>query len=339
MLIALIGMLSYQPMHAQQETVNVLYISNLEPPVGGDELLIATLDSLGYNVTAIPSAAYNEFSHIDNNSDMIVFGESLGSGAVLPFSTADFPVPCVSLEGFCVRENRWALVVSNDDFGQILPAASLPPVVSDPTKHFAIKIIEDHPISLYAGLQEGDEVDWSSQRDLSAEVTYFTLPQASATIVADIKGETDLHTLYAIEPDENDASNPLNHRLVIWGVHENGLLQYNSTFVKLIDGAILWTMGLNSTSIDRHALVPELRTRPNPFRDQTEFNFSLQQAARVTLEVMDLAGRRVDISSQQLSAGEQRMTFQRPAHMSDGLYYFTLSVEGRQIGYGKIVAE
>lgn len=327
------------PLQAQQENVNLLYIANNEPPIGGDAILINSLDSLGYNVTALVASAYNEFSHLDFSADVIVFGESLGSGAVVPFRNAGFPVPCVSLEGYCVRENRWALVTTNADFGQILPAASLPEIVSDPEKHFGIKIINDHPIAQYAGLSAGDEVDWSSQRDSSAEVTYFTLPQAAATVVADIKGETDRHTLYAIHPDENDETNPLEHRLVIWGVHEWGLLQPNAIFFDLLDGAILWTLGFNNTRLDAAQVGVPLRAYPNPILDQSRIEFSLTAPATVTLDIQDLTGRTVAQETAHFSAGPQTFTFQRPAQLSRGTYLFRLSAGVQVLGHGKLIAQ
>ncbi|GAB4405931.1 MAG: hypothetical protein OHK0039_07260 [Bacteroidia bacterium] len=141
-------MLPFAALQAQQDQVNVLYITRNEPADGGDAIVVAILDSLGYNVITLIGSAYNEFSHTDFSTDVVFFGEAINFSSVTPFKNAGFPVPCVSFEGFCVRENRWALT-TNDQFGQILGAASLPPVVSDPTKHFAIKVTADHPAAVH----------------------------------------------------------------------------------------------------------------------------------------------------------------------------------------------
>ncbi|MDP5170923.1 MAG: T9SS type A sorting domain-containing protein [Bacteroidia bacterium] len=337
LLTACVALFVSLPVMAQQSDYKLLYIANNDPATGGDARIIASLDSLGYVVTAIPAASFNEFSHTDFSADVVVFGEALGSGAVMPFANASYPVPCVSMEGYCVRENRWALVASNDDFGQILPATSSPAVVSDPTKHFGITVKADHPITNYAGLSVGQSIDWSGQRDSSAQVTYFTLQQTAATVVADIQGETDLHTLYAIEPDATDANNPLNHRLVIWGVHEFGLLDYNSVFVKILDGAILWTLGENTTSIETSNFVEGLTAQPNPFTDRTSVEFSLANAGQVSLEVYDLAGRVVAREAGLYGAGSQAIDFVRPEMMTSGMYHFSLKVNGKLFGSGKMM--
>ncbi|MEZ4685030.1 MAG: T9SS type A sorting domain-containing protein [Bacteroidia bacterium] len=194
-----------------------------------------------------------------------------------------------------------------------------------------------HPITNYAGLTTGSEVDWSSQRDSSAEVTYFSLPQTAATAVANIKGES-VATLWAIEPDANDASNPLNHRLVIWGVHEWGLLKPEPVFFDILDGAILWVAGQNSTANDKLIEEARLVAQPNPFSTFTQVEFNLEQAGQVSMEVFDLTGKSVSTQESFFGAGYQRMGFQRPAAMSTGMYHFVLRLDGKVFGSGKMVA-
>lgn len=339
MLLACAAMLLSIPSFAQQSNYNLLYIASSDPAAGGDVFLIDSLTDMGYNVTAIEAAAFNEFSHTDFSADVIVFGEALSSSAVTPFATASFPVPCVSLEGYCPRANRWALLASDDDFGQIRDDAQyvITPVIPN---HYTIDVIADHPIVAYAGLTSGSSALWSDEATVSPEVVWYdAMPQAAATPLADINGGTDLHTMWAIEPDANDATNPLNHRLVIWGVHENGLTNGLATpvFYDLLDGAILWVLGENTTGINAADLVEGLVTQPNPFTDKTSVEFSLTTPANVALEVYDLAGRLVARESGMFGAGSQAMEFVRPESMTNGMYHFSLQVDGKLSGSGKMM--
>ncbi len=337
-LYTLIALLIAIPAYAQQSNVNLLYIAKSDPADGTDAILIDSLEAMGYVVTPLVGDAYNEFSHTDYGADVIVFGEPLSSSKVTPFATAMFPVPCVSMEGFCVRENRWALT-TNDKFFQI--GTETPPTVYDPAKHYGIKVKVDHPITNYAGLSMGDEVLWSSETDtmnLPPQNTYFDLPMTDAVAVGDIKGETDWHTLWAIEPNAADTTNPLNHRMVIWGIHENGLTQATPVFYQILDGAILWTLGLNNTANDN--LFEEdarLSAIPNPFTDFTKVEFHLTQPGQVSMEVYDMTGRMVFEQASQFAAGKQRMSFTRPATMAPGMYQFIVRQEGKALGTGKMI--
>jgi hypothetical protein len=336
----LIASLALLPLaaQAQQDQINVLYIAASEPADGGDAIVIDSLEELGYNVTELVSAAYTPTSHTDFGADVIVFGEALGSGAVVPFFDANFPVPCVSMEGFCVRENRWQLVTTNDDFGQVLDAASMPEIVADPAKHFGITVNVDHPITAYAGLSVGESINWANYTDSLPFVTYFDLPQVAATAVADIQGETDRHTLWALEPDATDATNPLSHRLVIWGVHENGLLDPAPAFFDILDGAILWVMNMNDvSSIFTPTGVAQLTAQPNPFQTTTDIAFSLDRPGEISLQVLDLTGRTVATQRGAFGLGNQRMTFARTQAMAGGIYHFSLQLDGKPFGAGKLI--
>lgn len=327
---------------AQQSSINVLYVAADDPAAGGDAFVIDSLVAMGYNVTPLVASAFNEFSHTDFSADVIVFGEKLSSSAVTPFANASFPTPCVSLEGFCVRENRWALT-TNDNFGQVLSADQAPEVIADPAVHFGITVDVDHPVTAYAGLAPGTTVKWTAETDSLPEVTYFDLPQAAATAVADIEGEDGRTTLWAIEPDANDADNPLNHRLVIWGVHDNGLEAglANPVFYDIMDGAILWVMDQNTASgIIAPEAVSHLNVYPNPVTNRADIRFTLEQPGHVTLEVLDLAGKRIATQDMgQFTIGEQRVAFVRPAAMAAGMYHFNLRLDGKPVGTGKVIVE
>lgn len=243
---------------------NILYIARNNPPDGNDPSVITVLEDLGYAVTAIGASEYTVTSHLDYAPDLIFFGEYLSSSGVTPFADSGFPLPCVSLEGYCTRSNRWALLASDDDFGQIREDAQfgITPVIPD---HYSVEVIADHPIFSEAGISSGDEFAWSTEGTAPPEVVWYTsMPQASATALADITdaSNADLHTFWTIEPDAADPTNPLQHRLVIWGVHDNGLAATTDQFKSVIDNSIKWALDMLDTGGDEASLLYIARNNP-----------------------------------------------------------------------------
>ncbi|HOX25753.1 MAG TPA: FlgD immunoglobulin-like domain containing protein [Candidatus Krumholzibacteria bacterium] len=86
---------------------------------------------------------------------------------------------------------------------------------------------------------------------------------------------------------------------------------------------------------DAPALLPAtFRAAPNPFNPATALRFTLPQAGRVQLDIVDLRGRRVrQLVSEALAAGEHAVTWQGtdeagcPA--ASGVYQALLRVDGR----------
>ncbi len=73
--------------------------------------------------------------------------------------------------------------------------------------------------------------------------------------------------------------------------------------------------------------------RPNPFDLATEISFDLPTAARIDLEVLDVAGRKVrSLAGGVLSAGPHRVTWDGTNAASErvaaGVYFFRLESEG-----------
>lgn len=321
----------------------VLYIARNNPPDGNDPVMVNGLIDLGYNVTAISAAELTVTAHLDYEAEVIFFGEYLSSSAVVPFADAGFPTPCVSLEGYCPRSNRWNLLASDDDFGQIRVDESygIAPKIPD---HYSVKVIEDNIIFSNAGFGVGDEFAWSTETGdgelLQPEVVWMTsFPQATAKALADISGEEDLHTYWTFEPDAADATNPLNHRLVIWGVHDNGFAQATDDYWAIIDNSVQWVLGkLVSNNKEVEILEAGLSNSPNPFKESTMISFDLKTSANVNLNVYDALGQLVAKQNAQLTSGEQQLQFVNNG-LQTGVYYYSLFADGKFAGTGKMVIE
>lgn len=70
-----------------------------------------------------------------------------------------------------------------------------------------------------------------------------------------------------------------------------------------------------------------LRSFPNPFSEQTTIEYTLEEAARVTLYISDLHGRKVAtlLRDEQNIAGVRQVVFDARAYPS-GIYYYTIQI-------------
>jgi hypothetical protein len=76
--------------------------------------------------------------------------------------------------------------------------------------------------------------------------------------------------------------------------------------------------------------VLKFESRPNPTRGETVISLELQSSARLTLEIHDIAGRRVASiwRQEELAAGTRRVAFEHRA-LPAGMYLMRLRV-GRE---------
>ncbi|MCB0643179.1 MAG: T9SS type A sorting domain-containing protein, partial [Phaeodactylibacter sp.] len=200
------------------------------------------------------------------------------------------------------------------------------------------KVIADHVIFSEAGLSVGDEFAWSTESTALPEVVWFYLPQAKATACAEISAEDNLPTFWTVEPDPDDATNPLNHKLVIWGVHDNGLAAATDEFWAIADNSIQWVLGNISNTKETDILVASLENTPNPFSTTTQISFNLKDNADVELRVYDALGRVVSSIQDYRTSGEQAMTYTNDG-LQTGMYFYSLYANGLLAGTGKMIVE
>lgn len=81
------------------------------------------------------------------------------------------------------------------------------------------------------------------------------------------------------------------------------------------------------------------QNHPNPFRDQTTIAFRLDDAGSVTLEIVDLLGRKVEtlMDGDVLSPGRYEIPFTPSEDLAAGMYFYTLSVDGRHLTRSLVV--
>lgn len=106
-----------------------------------------------------------------------------------------------------------------------------------------------------------------------------------------------------------------------------------------------WDIVLDGTGITS---VPDLHTNtgmlyalhPNPFTDRLTIRYGVFRAAKVSLEVFDLQGRRVaDIADMELTPQKYEATWVPPAHLPNGSYFVVLKVNDLQVHYQRVVKQ
>jgi hypothetical protein len=66
---------------------------------------------------------------------------------------------------------------------------------------------------------------------------------------------------------------------------------------------------------------------PNPFNPETVIRFQLAEPAEVKIRIFDILGRQItEAVRQQFAAGVQQISWQAPADLSSGIYFYTIEV-------------
>ena len=120
---------------------------------------------------------------------------------------------------------------------------------------------------------------------------------------------------------------------------------YRATDVNGSTDSLRFNIEVHSPVATEHETVPEsfavYGNYPNPFRQSTRIVFDLPWPARVTVEVMDVTGRRVHtVPPVDLAAGWEHDIELRGGKLSSGLYLYHLmatSPEGNSMHVGRLV--
>ncbi len=83
------------------------------------------------------------------------------------------------------------------------------------------------------------------------------------------------------------------------------------------------------TSLDPAATIAALRVFPNPAKDQIQVMLPEAHTGNVLLQCFDLQGRRVASWQQQVLPGQEKLTWQLPAQLTQGLYVLQMQGENR----------
>jgi flagellar hook assembly protein FlgD len=117
-------------------------------------------------------------------------------------------------------------------------------------------------------------------------------------------------------------------------VHENQSAASNEAFVS------------GATNVGNTPVVTQftvLQNYPNPFTTGTEFQVGLPAPSDVTVEIYDVAGRRVgSLSVRDAAAGWQRIPFagrdDRGGALASGVYFYRITANGSTVTRKMVIA-
>jgi hypothetical protein len=75
---------------------------------------------------------------------------------------------------------------------------------------------------------------------------------------------------------------------------------------------------------------------PNPFSEKTTFNFSLENAGSVELEIFDMNGRLVSSQQKNMLVGKNQIEIQKSILPNKGMYFYKMKA-GNQLNSGKFI--
>ena len=132
---------------------------------------------------------------------------------------------------------------------------------------------------------------------------------------------------------------------------------YNITFTAKKDGKLSDYLTINSKKINAEVYVEdgnemefwntelnfeeednrnEFYISPNPFSEQTTFNFSLENVGQIELEIFDTNGRLVFSQQKNMSAGKNQIDIQKANLPMNGIYFYKIKTD-TQINSGKFI--
>ncbi len=134
---------------------------------------------------------------------------------------------------------------------------------------------------------------------------------------------------------------------------------YNITFTARKDGKLSDYLTINSKKINAEVYVENgneiefwnadlsfeneisnntFTISPNPFSEQTTFNFSLEKAGQVELEIFDTNGRLVFSQQENMPEGENQIEIQKSNLRSNGIYFYKIKTNNN-VNTGKIISQ
>jgi hypothetical protein len=318
-------------------TKNILFVGKGEGDenILADNLLVAQIENIGYIVTFVDAATFGgaTYSTADGYSgyDAIFISESVGSGTVVNYKTAGFPIPCVTTEGYAPRTGRWDLLTDNDlQFKQLSGAEKdvdgLSLIIED----------DDHYITEYYGIN--DQVDWSTNEAGVSNIgpTGFKIDEniPTAIYLATNKNSvlTEFPSLWAIPQGAALMSDTVTlPRIVILGIVIPGLGEFATTdFYEIITRALEWATGDVESGINKVALDKyNVKIIPDPASQLVNILFELQEKSMVRLHIYDLMGRVVkSIPAENYNQGLNEISLDlSPAADAFYIYEFNINDE------------
>ena len=266
--------------------------------LGMNNWLITSVDATTFRNNYVTADIYSSF-------DVVYISESVGSGDLVAFATAGFPIPCVTTEGYAVRTNRWGFITNDDtEFHQSGSTER-----TDGVKALIINNVEQYITSAY---EENATVFWTTAEVANLGVTGCKLDQTMQGVIKlatyNDPVMSPFPTLWAIPAGSvvTAGSKTIPVNIVIFGAILPGMgTGATDDFNSIIQKSLEWASGRIS-SLEKFGSREQngLSLMPNPTRGIVNVSFTLSTPEIVKINIYDITGKIIEsLESGYLNAG------------------------------------
>jgi hypothetical protein len=292
---------------------NLLYVGALAHASGSDTAMTVRLTAKEYVVTFVDQGEYEanyKEAAAYSAYDVILFDEAMGSGNTVPLKNAGFPIPCVCLEGYSVRDNNWGMLpeamYSTNWFqgGSASTDVGINTLIIDGVNNW---IAEQY--------EYGYELVWSNNPSTSG-VTGFNLDGYVDGAIELGRYKLDefanLPSVWAIPSGSTILSDnsTVYSNLVIIGSIASGMGQPTDEFIDFIDICIKWvTDEYEYSGTVSNVQSSYLSVYPNPTNGIVNISLTLPASGNARVNIYDIAGKLMKtIDTDNLSAGDNTIS-------------------------------
>jgi hypothetical protein len=267
--------------------------------------------------------------------DGVFISETISSGDVTAFGkTHEYPLPCVNMEGYAPRVDRWDWLTDNSTQFYQTPDGTgseddLKIVIKDNT-HYITKIFN-----------VDDEVTWSTATGndllqnepcsfMEVNVTYSSKLAINKAHAA----KADHWAMITIDP-----SVTIPHKMFLWGMNAVGLcgdgqISHYGTqeYFTIMKRACDWAFDeMETTSVPKtlSQVDYKLVAFPVPSSDQVTVRFNAPNPAAARITLYNVAGQQMEILYEKSAVQGNNFVFLDANKYPGGMYYVRLELEGR----------
>ncbi len=335
--------------HAQR---NILFLgSQATPDIHmADKDMLDSLTAWGCTVTYIDDGDYAAYSPSDlsvwDGMHGFYISEPPTAGTTTNFRADrhNYPVPCMSLEGWVARADVWGWIDDNNtEYYRNDPG----------TENDKSIIIRDNSHYITEIFDVNQEVVWSTTTYTEANLPGCVMEvnvEFSAKL-AQIKGLDDKPDFWTMVTVDSAAALP--NRVFVWGMHAVGIegtdasafLEHTGTqdFWTICHRAAIWTFNIptggGGTALDDHYLDDySMHAFPNPASGIANIRFLAAQPDDATITLFNVTGQQVGVLyDKKAKAGYNFVSFDAGEY-PEGLYFAILQI-GKHTLTTKLIIE
>ncbi len=329
-------------LNTMAQAKKILFVSNEDPAVPQDSVVIDSIKLWGYDVTTVSDEGFDTTDYA--SYDALYISESIPSSGANPFQTAAYPIPLFCSEPYVVNSNRWGWIDHSDTTLRIR--------LGGPGTDALTTVIIDNTHYITQEYSPYDEVVWSTETVYPADPSFIAFDISGAVSGAVPLGKSKasqlttspgLHTLWAIPEGSTvtDASaSPVTlPRMVFYNTHTEALSvgKHTAGLYNIIHRSLKWILkedpaiGINTIE----GAFSGVKLLGNPVRDHARLSFNLNEPGMVSFTVVNLVGQRMMLPVIEFcAAGTNEIAFSTSG-LNAGIYLYQLKVN-KNIYCGKM---